>query len=147
TFENVRNLLLARSEAHPDGIGNDRQQVARNYTYQLNQTPVRGRWPEKKFQFYMGNGCTIPQIHAYNGDNFDHTDLDFVGGARIQAEGGQREPISSVGDLFAGFEDRQWGAAWKQALREDWDSVGGVSIEGDSPAYEGNFLDLDPTYT
>ena len=146
TLENVRHLLLAGGRAHPDGIGNNRGMVGRNYTYQINQTPVRGLWQGRKFNLFTGNGCTNAQIHDYNADNFDHSDLDFLGGARIQPEAGQREPLSSVDGLLEGFTDRQWGAAWKEMLRESWDSVGELSYEGDSPAYEGNFLDLDPTY-
>jgi len=147
TLENVRNLLLSRSPAHPDGIGNDRGQVGRNYTYQVNQAPVRGLFEGRRFNMFMGNGCTNAQIHDFNADNFDHSDLDFFGGARIQSEGGQREPISSVGGLLGGFTDRQWGAEWKAMLSRSWDSVGELSFEGDSPAYAGNFLDLDPNYT
>lgn len=146
-LENVRSLLLARSAAHPDGIGNDRGWVGRNYTYQLNQAPVKGLWRGQKLHTYMGNGCTNVQLHDFNADNFDHSGLDFLGGARIQCEGGQREPISSADSLLEGLTDRQWGATWKSMLAENWDSVADISIEGDSPAYAGNFCDLDPTYT
>lgn len=145
-LENVRTLLLSTSSAHPDGIGNDRGQVGRNYTYQINIEPARGWWKNRRFSFYTGNGCTIPQLHDYNGDNFDHSDLDFLGGGRMQPEGGQREPISSVDGHFTGFRDRQWGADWKRELGASWDQIGGISIEGDSPAYAGNFCDLDPNY-
>ncbi|MDX2377263.1 GMC family oxidoreductase [Microbacterium sp. LRZ72] len=147
TLENIRNLLLARSDAHPDGIGNDRGLVGRNYTYQMAQAPAKGLWNSRRFNFYMGNGCTVPQIFDFNGDNFDHSDVDFVGGARIYPSAGQREPIGSSQDLLSGLVDRQWGAAWKSDLANYWDSVGSIGIEGESPAYEGNFCDLDPNFT
>ncbi|PZR52957.1 GMC family oxidoreductase [Xylanimonas oleitrophica] len=149
TLENVRMLLLSRGGAHPDGIGNDRGMVGRNYTYQLDQAPAKGLWEGRKFNFYMGNGCTNAQVWDFNADNFDHSDVDFVGGARIQCEGGQREPISSSDQLLDGLLNdgaRQWGAAWKAELGRSWDSVGHLEIEGESPAYHGNFMDLDPTY-
>lgn len=146
TLENIRNLLLATSDAHPQGIGNDRGMVGRNYTYQLNKTVARGLWEGRGFNFYMGNGCTIPQIHDFNGDNFDHSDLDFLGGARMSPSEGQREPVGDVQTALDGFTERQWGADWKQTLAASWDGIGGISIEGDSPAYEGNFCDLDPNF-
>ncbi|MBO0609025.1 GMC family oxidoreductase [Myceligenerans salitolerans] len=146
TLENVRMLLLSRGDAHPDGIGNDRGQVGRNYTYQIIQSPAKGLWEDETFNFYMGNGCTNAQIYDYNADNFDHSDLDFLGGAAISGQAGQREPISSSMSLLSGFTDRQWGAEWKSMLGRSWDRVGSVNIQGDSPAYAGNFLDLDPTY-
>ncbi|RLV56272.1 GMC family oxidoreductase [Aeromicrobium phragmitis] len=146
TLENIRNLLLARSNAHPDGIGNDRGMVGRNYTYQLNQEPVQGLWEGRNFNFYMGNGCTVPQVHDFNSDNFDHSEVDFIGGGRLYPSAGQREPIGTVATLLEGFTDRQWGAEWKAAIAQHWDSVGGIGFEAESPAYEGNFCDLDPHY-
>ena len=147
TLENVRLLMLSGGNAHADGIGNDRGQLGRNYTYQINHTVTEGLWENRTFNFFTGNGCTIPQIHDWNADNFDHSDLDFLGGGRMAPEGGQREPIDSIDGMMDEFVDRAWGEEWKDRLRRSWDSVGGITIEGDSPAYAGNFMDLDPTYT
>lgn len=147
TLENTRNLLLARSDAHPNGIGNDRGMVGRNYTYQVNFEPARGIWEGRRFNFYMGNGCTIPQIHDYNGDNFDHSDLDFLGGGRMSPSSGQREPVGDAQGALAGFTERGWGQEWKRALAANWDSIGGISFEAESPAYAGNFCDLDPNFS
>lgn len=146
TLENIRNLLVSRSKAHPDGIGNDRGRVGRNYTYQLAQQPATGIWENERFNFYMGNGCTVPQVFDYNADNFDHSTVDFIGGARMYPTAGQREPISSALNLLEDFTERSWGADWKRTLGTSWDSVGSIGIEGESPAYEGNFCDLDPNY-
>lgn len=121
--------------------------VGKNYSYQINHTTAEGLWEDRRFNFFTGNGCTIPQIHDYNGDNFDHSDLDFLGGARMAPEEGQREPIDSIDSLLEPFVERQWGQEWKSMLARSWDGVGGITIEGESPAYAGNFLDLDPQYT
>jgi gluconate 2-dehydrogenase alpha chain len=144
-MENVRMLLLSRGGAHPDGIGNDRGQVGRNYTYQVFLQPARGLWEDRDFQFYMGNTSTVNFVYEYTGDNFDHSDLDFIGGSQIYSEPCERSPVASISDHFDGFVDRQWGAEWKQRLSR-WDGVGGVNIQGESPAYEFNFMDLDPNY-
>lgn len=40
----------------------------------------------------------------------------------------------------------QWGQAWKENLRQHWDSVFSIGIQGEVQAYEDNFLDLDPVY-
>ncbi|MFC7402817.1 GMC family oxidoreductase [Citricoccus sp. GCM10030269] len=146
TLENVRNLLLARSDAHPDGIGNDRGQVGRNYSYQVLHTPAQGLWENRKFQLYMGNGCTAPRLHDFYGDDFDHTDLDFIGGGDLSCDAGQREPVGSIPTLLEPFADRQWGAEWKAMLGRSWDGIGTLGFQGESPAYAGNFLDLDPTF-
>lgn len=145
TLNNVRMMLLSRSEAHPDGVGNDRGRVGRNYTYQLLGTPATGRFEGRRFQQYMGNACVQDAMHDFNADNFDHGDLDFIGGASVTAGAGEREPLTSVGGVVLG-DGRNWGRNWKDALRE-WDSIFGIGIQGESLPYEDHFLDLDPTYT
>lgn len=176
TLSNVRLLLLSRNDAHPDGIGNDRGMVGKNYTYQLVQTPVTGFFEGRRFNQFMGNGCVRIVMNDFNGDNFDHSDLDFVGGAYIQAGGGENQPLTSTLGLEVGIESSDgsddeeeeqgrrwpviagevgslsqsgshWGREWKENLRGNWDSIAGIGIHGESLAYEDQFLDLDPTYT
>jgi gluconate 2-dehydrogenase alpha chain len=96
TLENVRLLLLSRGPAHPNGIGNDRGMVGQRYSYQLDQGTVTGVFEGRRFNTYMGNSCLQNVIHDFNADNFDHSDLDFVGGASISAGGGEREPLGST---------------------------------------------------
>jgi gluconate 2-dehydrogenase alpha chain len=176
TLTNVRLLLLSRSEVHPGGIGNDQGMVGKNYTYQLSQSPASGVFEGRRFNSYMGNSCLQNAIEDFNADNFDHSDLDFIGGASITCGGGEREPISSAhnlaptGDNTApeqGDEEKpqrqhpalpgelgsfigggsMWGREWKDALRSRWDSNAGIGIQGESLPYTDQFLDLDPTYT
>lgn len=96
TLTNVRMMLLSRNRAHPDGLGNDRGLVGTNYTYQLDLGPVTGVFEGRRFNLFMGNSCLQNLIHDFNADNFDHSDLDFIGGASISCGGGEREPISSA---------------------------------------------------
>ena len=145
SLNNVRMMLLSRSDAHPDGLGNDRGLVGANYTYQLDQSPVSGRFEGRRFNQYMGNSCMQNVVHDFNGDNFDHSDLDFIGGASIACGGGEREPLTSVGGMGGGAGERNWGPGWKAALR-GWDSVVGIGIQGESLPYRDHRLDLDPTY-
>jgi gluconate 2-dehydrogenase alpha chain len=144
TLENSRMLLLSTSKKHPKGIGNDRGRVGRNYTYQIYPSPVVGLWEGEKLNMYMGNTCTIKIVYDYNADVFDHKDLDFIGGSQLYSEPCEREPFNSVKDLTTA-DGKNWGAAWKKELR-NWDSYAGIVTEGESIAYEDNFLDLDPNY-
>lgn len=177
TLSNVRLLLLSRDQTHPNGVGNDRERVGKNYTYQLVKTPASGVFEGRRFNLYMGNSCLQDLVHDFNGDNFDHSDLDFIGGASIACGGGEQEPITAALSLPAGGgsggnrapmqeqaqdvqahpslpnavgseagEGLQWGSAWKENLRHNWDSVVGVGIQGESLPYIDQFLDLDPNY-
>lgn len=174
TLTNVRLLLLSRSEAHPDGIGNDQGMVGKNYTYQLSKTPASGVFEGRRFNSYMGNSCLQDVIEDFNADNFDHSDLNFIGGASISCGGGEREPITSAHNLaptggnVAPSSDEEeptrihpplagefgslvgsgieWGQAWKENLRNNWDSSTGIGIQGESLPYVDQYLDLDPVY-
>jgi gluconate 2-dehydrogenase alpha chain len=176
TLSNVRLLLLSRSERHPEGIGNVQGMVGKNYTYQLSKTPASGVFEGRRFNSYMGNSCLSDAIEDFNADHFDHSDLDFIGGASITCGSGEREPISSAHNLaptggntapssqeeeepershlplpgeFGSFlgSGTQWGRDWKENLRNNWDSSVSIGIQGESLPYADQFLDLDPTYT
>jgi gluconate 2-dehydrogenase alpha chain len=122
----------------------------------------------------MGNGVIQNLIYEFNADNFDHSRLDFIGGASISCGDGQRDPLSSVlsmPTLTAGTprdnpikpktslpatageigsidgSGSEWGTDWKENLRKNWDSVSTIGIQGEVQSYADNFLDLDPTYT
>ena len=145
TLENNRMLLLSRSKAHPNGVGNDRGRVGKNYTYQMYPAPVVGVFEGQTLQMYMGNTCTIKIIYDTNGDTFDHSDLDFIGGSQLYSEPCEREPFNSVKGLTT-KDGKSWGADWKNEIRKNWDSYAAIVTEGESIAYEDNFLDLDPNY-
>ena len=150
TFSNVRLMLLSRGGAHPEGVGNDRGLVGKNYTYQQFVSPVAGYFPGRKFNLYMGNGTTMNAMWDYYGDNFDHSDLDFIGGGQFYSTGGERNPVTSVDISPIGpgdeGEKKKWGRAWKDALRSEWDSYADIGLEAESLPYDDQFLDLDPKY-
>lgn len=145
TLMNVKLLLLSRSEAHAEGIGNDRGLVGKNYTYQLGGGGSSGVIEETKLNRFMGNSCTQALIHDFNADNFDHSDLDFIGGASISSGGGEVNPIASVGAV-RGADGETYGQGWKDALKTDWDRMISVGTQGESLPYDDSYLDLDPNY-
>jgi DNA-binding MarR family transcriptional regulator len=94
---------------------------------------------------YMGNTCTIKIVYDYNADNFDHSDLDFIGGSQLYSEPCEREPVNSV-DGLKDSQGRAWGAEWKEQIRKNWDSYAQIVTEGESLPYLDQFVDLDPNY-
>lgn len=142
---NVRLLLMSRSNAHADGIGNDNGLVGKNYTYQLGGGGSNGFFEGERLNQFMGNGAMGALIHDFNADNFDHSDLDFIGGGSISAGGGERNPVASVGSVPTP-SGKTWGQEWKDTLRTSWDSYAGIGIQGESLPYDDQFVDLDPTY-
>jgi gluconate 2-dehydrogenase alpha chain len=175
-LSNVRMLLMSGGSSHPDGVGNNEGMVGRNYSYQLSQSPVTGLFEGRRLHQYMGNAGVQAAIQDFNGDNFDHSDVDFIGGASITCGAGAREPLTSSLNLaasqdgpFSDYEGSEsdgavgpglstefgslsgsgveWGPDWKENLRNNWDSYLGMSIQGESLPYDDQYLDLDPNYT
>lgn len=145
TLSNVKTLLLSAGGKHSAGIGNDWGLVGKNYTYQLGGGGSSGLFKGERLNQFMGNSCNASLIHDFNADNFDHSNLDFIGGGSIGAGGGERTPISSVGGVSSA-SGKNWGQEWKDELRANWDSYTGIGLQGESLPYEDQFLDLDPTY-
>jgi gluconate 2-dehydrogenase alpha chain len=148
TLTNVRLLLLSRSNSHPNGVGNDKNLVGKNYTYQHWHNISTGKFPGRRFNLYMGNTSTQNVIFDYQADVFDHADLDFVGGGMLFSTLGERDPNTSATDLpLKSTNKKTWGKDWKDDLKANWDSVATIVLQGESLPYEDQFLDLDPKYT
>lgn len=159
TMTNVKLLLVSRNGVHPQGLGNDRGQVGRNFTHQMWYAPVTGRFDGRHFNLYMGNTSTMNTIYDFYGMVFDHSDLDFIGGAGIYSTIGEREPVTSAGGFPLGWQEdsqlrgaeggekpKNWGREWKESLRNYWDSTAPIAIQGDSFPYKGFDFDLDPNF-
>src|SRR5919108_5533329 len=108
----------------------------------------------------MGNTSTMKAIYDFYGMEFDHSNVDFIGGAGIYSTIGEREPVTSAEGLPLGSDEdsefvtdaggekpRNWGKEWKEALRNHWDNTVPIAIQGDSFAYKNYIFDLDPNYT
>ena len=109
--------------ARPTRAGSETTAAAsgKNYTYQIYPAPVTGVWEGEKLNQYMGNTATIKIIYDYNADNFDHSNLDFIGGSQLYSEGCERAPITSVEEMKD--EGRQdLGPGWKDEIGRNWDS-------------------------
>lgn len=136
------HLLLLSGIGKPYDPATGTGVVGKNYTYQAG-TGSTLFFEGKHFNPFMGAGSLSVTADDYNGDNFDHSGLDFIGGGTVGASAGGGRPI-----LFhpvpAGTP--RWGAAWKSAAAAAYNSTFGVGSSASVQAYRGNYLDLDPTY-
>lgn len=117
--------------------------VGRNYAYQTIAAASvffdENVWSNP----FMGAGALGMTIDDFNGDNFDHSDLGFVGGGYISANQTNGRPINYHPTPP---DTPKWGAEWKQAVRENYLHHVGIVCHGSSVAVPQNYLDLDPTY-
>ena len=140
-YNNARLMLLS-------GIGKPYDPktgegvIGRNYAYQT-LTNVIGFFKDQNFNPYVAGGGMATVIDDFNGDNFDHGPLGFIGGGFIGSFVTGGLPIS-YHPTPPGTP--MWGREWKRAVVESYQRATGLNIHAACQSYRGNYLDLDPTY-
>ena len=140
-LQNVRLLLLS-------GIGKPYDPktgegvVGKNYAYQT-MSSVNVFFDDKILNPFIGAGALATVIDDFNGDNFDHGGLGFIGGAYIAGMVTGGRPIEMI---YTPEGTPRWGLRWKQAAAKNYLRSFNLSIHGSSMSTRGNYLDLDPTY-
>lgn len=141
---NVQLLLLSKIGQPYDPVANTGV-IGRNFSHQ-SMSSVNGFFDKTKFNFnpFIASGAIGMCIDEFNGDNFDHGPLGFVGGGymgQVQTNG---RPIETT-PVPAGTP--KWGAQWKKAVADYYlSSIKSGSIHGSMYSYRDVYLDLDPTY-
>ena len=117
--------------------------VGKNYCYQYTDAGVSVFFEDKENNPFMATGAFGTIIDDFNGDNFDHSPLGFIGGGHISAGMSNGRPI---GTRATPPGTPRWGKEWKQATAKwyrRWFNVSGTAC---NYAHRENYLDLDPTY-
>ena len=141
---NVQLLLLSKIGQPYDPVANTGV-VGRNFTHQT-MSSVNGFFDKTKFNFnpFIASGAIGMCIDEFNGDNFDHGPLGFVGGGYLGQVQTNGRPIETT-PVPSGTP--KWGAKWKEAVRDNYlSTLKGGSIHGSFYSYRDVYLDLDPTY-
>ena len=142
-YENVRLMFLSTSDAYPNGLGNNNGQLGKHYMSHV-YVGNWGHFPGQQLNLFSGSSGQATAMDDLNGDNFDHSDLDFIRGAVIFASNGNL-PIGKSRTLAPGVP--AWGRDYKRWIHENGDSTGQVFAQLEAQPYESNFLDLDPDAT
>jgi gluconate 2-dehydrogenase alpha chain len=140
-YENTRLLLLSKSKAFPNGLSNNHGQVGKHYISHL-YGGINGLFPGKQLNRFSGPGAQRTTVDDWNGDNFDHKGLGFIGGAVIDCRM-ENKPIGASRTVPP--EVATWGSAYKDWLHKNANSVGSIGTQIEVLAYEDNYCDLDPT--
>ncbi len=115
--------------------------LGRNYCYQINGGAT-GLFDEQMNTF-MGTGALGMSIDDWNGDNFDHSDLDFIHGANVYiAQTGSRP----IGTNIVDEDTPLWGAEFKKQSIHNFTRALTVGAQGASLPHRDNYMALDPTY-
>jgi gluconate 2-dehydrogenase alpha chain len=117
--------------------------IGRNYSYQVTSS-VQAFFDDKNFNPFIASGAIGICIDEFNGDNFDHGKLGFVGGGYMGAVQTNGRPIQTTPTPTG---TPRWGADWKKAVAKNYLSAYQCVTHGSCYSYRDAFLDLDPTYT
>jgi len=138
-------LLLMSGIGKPYDPNTGQGQIGRNFTHQT-MSGALGFFDKDKYNFnpFVASGAIGMCIDEFNGDNFDHSKVGFVGGGYIGEVQTNGRPIEST-PVPPGTP--AWGSKWKQALRDNYlSTIVGGSCHGSMYSYRDVYLDLDPTY-
>jgi gluconate 2-dehydrogenase alpha chain len=136
-YENVRLLLTS-------AVANGAGAVGRHYTAHV--TPlVWGFFPALRLNLYNGLWAQATCVDDWNGDNFDHESLGFVGGGMLAAPQ-EAKPIATASVPPPSGVPR-FGAGFKDWLSRAGQSLGYAVAQLDALTYDDTHLDLDPTAT
>ena len=140
-LHNVR-LLLTSGIGKPYDPNTGLGVIGKNYAYQITSS-VNVFYEDKLLNPFIGAGAHGMLIDEYNGDNFDHAGLGFIGGGFLGIVQTGARPIES----HATPEGTPgWGSAWKRAVAKNYLRSTTISTHGAVMSHRGNYLDLDPTY-
>ncbi|MBL4819406.1 MAG: GMC family oxidoreductase [Gammaproteobacteria bacterium] len=142
-YENTRLLLLSKSRAYPNGLANNTGQVGRHYMTHHQGAPITALFPKDLHNWY-GLPAQGVAIDEWADDNFDHSSLDFIGGANLWAHT-DRRPMSAVFMRTFDVVSKNWGSQWKKFIMENADRTNTSYIQKTTLPYDHNYLDLDPT--
>src|SRR5437763_396347 len=140
-FNNVRLMLLSGIGKPYDPVANTGV-VGRNYAYQTPSSCTLF-FEDKVFNQFMAAGGMGVTIDEFNGDNFDHAGLGFIGGGFFQAATSGSRPIE-VRPVPRG--PPRWGSEWRHAVAKYFNRSFAIAIQGACQSYRSNYLDLDPAY-
>lgn len=140
-LHNVHLLLLSGIGKPYDPDSGDGV-VGKNYAYQT-MSSVHAFFDDKLLNPFIGAGALATVIDDFNGDNFDHAKLGFIGGAYIAGMITGGRPIEMI---YTPEGTPDWGLDWKHAAAKNYLRSFGLSVHGSSMSTRGNYLDLDPTY-
>ncbi|MEK5067518.1 GMC family oxidoreductase [Sporosarcina sp. FSL K6-1508] len=115
--------------------------LGKNYAYQI--LPGATGFFDEQMNVFMGAGSLGMTIDDLNGDNFDHSDLDFIHGGSISMTQTGTRPIQTNP---VPPDTPIWGPEFKKASIHNYTRTLNVSTEGASMPHKENFMSLDPDY-
>ena len=127
----IRGCMLLSQIGQPYDPATGEGVVGKNYCYQV-MSSVDVFFEDEFTNEFVGAGALGMVVDDYNGDNFDHSGLGFIGGGYIACWTTNARPIEShpVPDGVP-----EWGSEWKRAVRANFLKTTSCRLHGASMAH------------
>jgi gluconate 2-dehydrogenase alpha chain len=137
------HLLLTSGIGTPYDPTTGKGTLGKNYAYQIVSSVDVFYEEEKNLNPFIGAGALGMVVDEYNGDNFDHSNLGFIGGGYLACWNTNGRPIETH---LTPEGTPKWGGKWKKAVIDNYSKSLSLATHGAVMSHRGNYLDLDPTY-
>lgn len=115
--------------------------LGKNYAYQI--LPGASGFFDEQMNTFMGAGALGMTVDDFNGDSFNHSDLDFIHGASLSiTQTGSRPILHNP----VPPDTPSWGADFKRASIENYTRSLSIGGQGASMPHRENYMALDGTY-
>ena len=143
-YDNVRLLLLSKTEKFPNGLANSSGQLGKHLMAHMMPN-VYVVFNDRHINNYMGPSSQKHTIDDFNADNFDHAGLGFIRGSQISVGTGnlQGGPIGWT-TIAAPPGVPRWGAAYRDFLAHSFARHAAMVAQTENLPYVDQTIDLDP---
>ncbi|HTI85311.1 MAG TPA: GMC family oxidoreductase [Alphaproteobacteria bacterium] len=141
-YHNARLMLLS-GIGKPYDPQSGQGAVGKNYAYQIVSSVNVFFDKDQIFNPFVGAGALGVIVDEFNGDNFDHSGLGFIGGGYLACWNTNGRPIETHP---VPKDTPKWGAKWKRAVADSYQHTISLATHGAVMSHRDNYLDLDPTY-
>ena len=144
-YDNVRLMLLSKTQKHPNGLGNSSGHLGRHMMAHIGSRAF-ATFDDRHVNIFMGPSAQRHTVDDFNADNFDHKDLGYIRGAQISVHPADLEagPIGTAMSLLPPPGTPRWGAAYRDFLAKYYTRFASISAQTENLPYADNTIDLDP---
>ncbi len=144
-YDNVRLLLLSKTEKFPNGLANSSGHVGKHVMAHIGARAFAA-FEDRHVNVYMGPSAQKNSLDDFNADNFDHKDLGFIRGAQISAgpaglEGG---PLGTAVSMNPPPGVSRWGASFCDFYSKYYTRHTALTGQTENLPYGDQTIDLDP---
>jgi gluconate 2-dehydrogenase alpha chain len=144
-YDNTRLLLVSKTAKFPGGLANSSGQLGKHLMAHIGAR-VFVAFDDRYVNIYMGPNAQKHSLDDFNGDNFDHSGLEFMRGAQISVTPADLEagPIGAATSMNPPPGVPRWGAAYRDFLAKYFARYAAFIAQTENLPYADQMIDLDP---